>query len=232
MIRFFAKSLIDRAAQRGAALPPWLQRRVDRDPELQRFAAASRGLGGRLRRDAASWMAVPTGDREGAQASPSLERTRGEHSMRRRPSVARTALAFALAASVVAIAAWRALDGATQPPSSPANPSTGDHHVVQISAAQRDQLLAAWRSGQSLAQAWKGRVHSAASRAREIELIDPTLMVPRLNTARAVTRVRTSLDIAVTAPQRELAAGMKSAYDFFARRLGASIAQLVGLQSS
>lgn len=230
MVHFLAKWLIDRAGERGAALPRWLERRVDRDPDLQRFAAASRGLGGRLRRDAASWLAVQSGDRERAPASPALERARGERSMRRRRPVARTALAFVLAASVVAVAAWRARDGVTQPISSPANPPAGDHHVEQISAAQRDQLLAAWRSGQSLALAWKGRVHSAAGRAREIELIDPALMVPRLNTTRAVTRIRTSLDRAVTAPQRELAAGMKSAYDFFARRLGASIAQLVGLQ--
>jgi hypothetical protein len=226
MFRFLAKSLIDRAAKRGAALPRWLQRRVDRDPELQRFAAASRGLATRLRGDAASWMAMKSDEHRGLPTDPARERTRVARSMLQRRSGARTILAYALAASLLAIAAWRVMDDPAPPP------SPADHLAGQrISPEELDQLLTAWRSGRSLADAWQARVQSAASRIDDVARIDPALIVSRFDATRAAARIRTTLDIAVIAPQRELATGMKSAYDFFARRLGASIAQLVGLQS-
>src|SRR4051812_41165400 len=65
MFRIIAKWLIGRAIERDAPLPRWAQRWVDRDAELTRFELASRRLGGLLRRDAAGWLALQTGQAPG-----------------------------------------------------------------------------------------------------------------------------------------------------------------------
>lgn len=234
MDRFIVRWLIDRAAERDAPLPGWLRRRIARDAELQRFEAASRGLAARLRRDAAPWLALHGDEARGASDHPRLAAPTAhvERSPRSRRSVAQT-LAYALAASVLAVALWRALDDANQSPTmSSDEPLANASSVEGISSADRAQLAAAWRSGRSLASSWQAHAQNAVARIEEVDLINPAMIVPRMpSTSAATERLRAALDEAVATQQREFAAGMKSAYRFFAVRLGASVAQLVGLQS-
>jgi hypothetical protein len=233
MLRTFGKWMISRASERETPLPGWLRRWADHDQELARFAAASRRLGPLLRRDAAEWLDVQTEEvrparRSHARASGAEQRpVQLPVGLVRRRFAGAWAAGGVAAALVLAALAWRM---PTSEDSSVAPVPRGGQ-AATISPQEREQLILAWRAGRANLGAWQARVKGVSRRIGAYELRRATLKFPRVEIADAATeRVLTALDAAAAAQRRELADGVKSAYGFFAERLPASVAALVGWQ--
>lgn len=229
MFRAFGKWMIGRASERETPLPAWLRRWAERDEKLARFAAASRRLGPLLRRDAAPWMELQAEEVRIVRRPPARARGAGQRPVRaaRRRMTGAWAACGLAAALVLAAHTWQAPRGdqlAVTPPDR-------GGQVATISPSEREQLILAWRAGRANLGAWQARVKGATRRIGALEMRHAALKFPRAGIADAAAeRVLTALDAAAAAQRRELADGVKSAYAFFAQRLPASVATLVGLQ--
>lgn len=219
MLRSILKWRISEAIDRGAALPPAVRRRVANDPELAAYEAAAGDLCQRLRAEAPAWVERHVDDPAVAAArrlAPMHERVPRTAASARRTAARRWGVPLALAASaLVALALWE---------------STGDRPYRRLGEADRQRIVAALQSGRA----------NLAQVATVIKRFDADVEWPALprpaglasgQRARAsAERMLTAFDDGLKEQQHELAASARSAYAFFAVRLPASMATLVGLQ--
>ncbi len=238
MLRTIGKWLIGRAIEREAPLPRWLRWWVDRDEELSRFESASQRLGALLRRDAAGWMARQTLEVRKELTGSALVRwsdpPRGW--TRRRTAWSLTACALA-ASALFALANWPTTGHDAAPPDSSgggrlANGQlASDRDVESIPRIERQRLIAAWRAGRANVNEWKERVKGVSGKIEVLGLREAAAIFAPAEAAGATTeRVLAALDAAMASQRQELTSGMRSAYVFFAHRLPASVAHLVGWQ--
>lgn len=233
MIRFIGKWLIDRAIERETPLPRWLRRRVDRDPELARFDAASRRLSTLLRYDAAEWMARYANDRgvERSTSAPDRAVQLRASSIRRR--AAWTGAACAMAAGVlIAVAWWQGVGGdSPSPAASGSRELVAEQNTPSIATTDGTQLLALWEAGRANIGAWQARLKGAADDIEPLDLRDPAKILLTFPIANDTTRrVQEGFSAVLASQQHQLEADVKSAYAFFTYRLPTSVAILVGLQ--
>lgn len=233
MYKMLAHWLIGRAAEQGEPLPSWLRSVVDRDPTLVQFEAASRRLGPQLRRDATRWVQETEEHEPANTRRPVRTRPRPvpQRSISRRLAWPIATCAAAAALMVAFALAMRSEDRDTIA-SDDEGAAARSQHIAVVAPADRDQLLAAWDAGQmsmfdlsqrmqrlSFKVSLPPRVESA-SLFREVERAGDA-------TERAVAR----WDAAAASRRQALAADVKSACQFFTRRLPTSLALVMGLGS-
>lgn len=226
MIDQLARWLIARASCRGAAWPGWVQRRIDRDADLARFAAAMRGLESRLRDEAGAWAAAqpasltssaPTVPRA---ADPPMATLAEPRSRVRR----RQAIALAVAASLAAVGAlvWLTRDQSPQLARS-TNETSGD-------VENYTPLATSWLVGREQLEAAARAMHAWAAPVAALDWpdVDGALLANALTRARS-PQLAAAVASAVAAERRELKDGAQAAVRFFTRRLPQSVMVVFGV---
>jgi hypothetical protein len=231
MLHFVAKWLISRSIDENRRPAGWLGRWIDRDDELRRFEILSRQLGDRLSDDARSRISsqqMATGGRLPGRPRVVLAR---QAPFRRRRSVAWSVGGLTLGTAVVVACAWFVIgrlhskgERATQP-----DPAEDGRIVAtaKLTAADRERVVRAWKTGHE--SLMRLRLHAFTPRH---EMSNPPDLSPIVEPAEAagstVGQVLATLDRGMESEQEKLAFDAKAAFSFFAHRLPASIAKLVG----
>jgi hypothetical protein len=238
MLRMIARWFISRSIDEDVRLPNWLRQWIDRDDELKRFELASRQLDSRLKSDAPGWIA--------SQATGAVEEAVGPRQMvavttkssRRERTIAWWLAASAIAAGAFFGIAWlqsarlplnedhfeQSLPGADKRLA--ATPST-----ETISAVDREWLIIAWKRG----RVNFGRLKAHAEYLpREVEVLKmpdaSTIIEPAVVAGSTAGRALAALDRGMESEQQQLTSDVRTAFSFFAYRLPASMARLVGWQ--
>jgi hypothetical protein len=200
MFRAIAKWMISRSIDEGIPLSGWLRWWIRRDPSLRQFELQSRQLCRRLTCDAAAWIA--RGQMHVA-GEPVELRQPASVPLRSRGlrTIAWSVTACALAASALIVLArfHTGDDRIVQPPLSANHRPIGVDSSRAAVMNERQILADAWKVGRAAAGQWQA------------------------------SRVISTLDDGLERQRQELTSSTRSAVSFFAIRLPASAARLVGL---
>jgi hypothetical protein len=239
MLHRIARWLISRSIDEDRPVPVWLRRWIDRDEELRQFETQSRQLEGRLKDDACGWIASQARSSEAFTGSAtSVGRQRrviAQPATFRGERILRWALG-ALGAMALATCAWFAVarwpwqraeaerhgqDESRQIAQAPATPT--------ISAADRKWLSATWNSSRASLGQWQARAQELPGRMETLKLPALSAIVEPAEAVGSTTgRALATLDRGMQSEEQQLTSDAKAAYSFFAYRLPASLARLVG----
>jgi hypothetical protein len=241
MLRMIARWFISRSIDEDVRLSNWLRRWIDCDEELKQFEILSQQLGNRLKKDAPHWIAsqaLPADEQTSPEITPShsaplRSRLVVQRVVRRKRKVAWSLAACALAAC--ALLAFSRLqtegDHAGQPR------LLQDRGLAQapasetISAADREWLVAALKTGRIQLGRLQAQATELPRRARVVELPGVAAIVEPTEVAGMTAgRALANLDRGMQSEQQQLNSDIKAAVTFFAYRLPASMARLVGWQ--
>jgi hypothetical protein len=241
MLHTIARWLISRSIDEKRRVPDWLRHWIDGDAELKRFEMLSRQLEVRLKDDARGWIA---GQEQPSEALPTGETS----ASRQRRVVARPAsfrrersVVWSLAAlGTTAVAAGALYAIARLQPQGVQAERRDDAEnreiaripaTVTITTADREWLATAWNTGRVNLGQWQARALDLPVRMEISELPDLSAIVqPAESAGSTAGRALATLDRGMLSEQQRLTAGAKSGLSFFAYRLPAGVARLVGWQ--
>jgi hypothetical protein len=221
----------------------WLRPWIDRDEELKQFERLSRRLGDQLKDDACGWIASQAVSSEalpGSATSVGRERcVMAQPATFRGDRRLRWALG-ALGATALATCAWFAVarwqwqgaqaqqrhqDESREIAQAPPMPTT----AATISAADREWLSATWNSSRASLGQWQARAQELPGRTEMLKLPGLSAIVePAEAVGSTAGRALATLDRGMQSEEQQLTSDAKAAYSFFAHRLPASLARLVG----
>jgi hypothetical protein len=233
MMRAIVKWYISRTLDRGVRLPRWARAWIDGDGELRQFEAVARQLDNRLRRDAREWIGIhaeTTGNNVSATRQLASAQSNPSHGRR---WVAWAAAAGALAAGVAVVLANLRFGGdEVERPI-----RTGDWPVAKAeadinSAFGREWLISAWNSGRSSIHQLRVNSTGLVSRVTIPKMPELSTILEHTEAAGSIAgRAAATFDSGIQLHLRQVNSDLRTVFSFFARRLPASAAKLVGLRS-
>lgn len=236
MFHRIARWLISRSIDEDRSVPHWLRSWIDRNEGLKDFETMSRQIGRQLKSDAREWIS--------SQALPGrvesvLSRrlfTPNAVSLARVRIMRRSVGAMILGTTGVAACAWFTIghfrshsDQVKQSDAEGGRPIAEAHPTGTITSADREWLATVWRRSRTKLGQLQARATSLPGGAEILNLPSRSaIMQPAQVVASTTGRALAMLDRGIDSEQKQLTSDARAAFSFFAHRLPASLAKLVG----